>query len=80
MISDFDPAMRSYMNLSVFFRSKYEGDLEAISKILGSEFSKVAPSLPVGYSRTLAEHLNFIPTIVRRYVENTSSQMWADSA
>ena len=49
-ISDFDPAMRSSMNLSIFFRSKYEGDLEAISKILGSDFSKVAPSLPVGYS------------------------------
>jgi DNA helicase HerA-like ATPase len=49
-ISDFDPAMRSIMNLSVFFRTKYEGDLDSISKMLGSEFSKVAPNLPVGHS------------------------------
>jgi DNA helicase HerA-like ATPase len=49
-ISDFDPAMRSAMNISVFFRTKYGGDLDAIGKMLGSEFSKVAPNLPVGYS------------------------------
>jgi DNA helicase HerA-like ATPase len=49
-ISDFDPAMRSSMNVSIHFRTKYAGDLDAISKMLGSEFSKVAPSLPVGYS------------------------------
>jgi hypothetical protein len=28
-ISDFDPAMRSAMNTSILFRSKYEGDLKA---------------------------------------------------
>jgi DNA helicase HerA-like ATPase len=49
-ISDFDPAMRSAMNLSIFFRSKYEGDLDTISKIFGSELSKIVPTLPVGYS------------------------------
>jgi len=49
-ISDFDPTMRSAMNVSVFFRTKYEGDLETISKILGTDFSKIAPTLPVGYS------------------------------
>jgi DNA helicase HerA-like ATPase len=49
-ISDFDPAMRSAMNISIFFRTKYSGDLDAIGKMLGSEFSKVAPSLPVGNS------------------------------
>jgi len=49
-ISDFDPAMRSAMNISIFFRTKYSGDLDAISKVLGSEFSKIAPNLPVGNS------------------------------
>jgi DNA-binding transcriptional ArsR family regulator/GTPase SAR1 family protein len=49
-ISDFDPAMRSAMNISIFFRTKYSGDLDTISKVLGSEFSKIAPNLPVGYS------------------------------
>ena len=49
-ISDFDPAMRSSMNISVFFRTKYDGDLESIGRIFGSEFSKIAPTLPVGYS------------------------------
>jgi len=49
-ISDFDPAMRSSMNISIHFRTKYGGDLDAISKVLGSEFSKIAPNLPVGYS------------------------------
>ena len=49
-ISDFDPAMRSAMNISIFFRTKYEGDLDSISKMVGSEFSKIVPTLPVGYS------------------------------
>jgi len=49
-ISDFDPAMRSSMNISVFFRTKYEGDLDSIGRVLGNEFSKITPSLPVGYS------------------------------
>ena len=49
-ISDFDPAMRSTMNISIFFRTKYEGDLDSISKIVGSQFSKIVPPLPVGYS------------------------------
>jgi DNA helicase HerA-like ATPase len=50
-ISDFDAAMRSAMNISVFFRTKYEGDLNRISKILGSnEMAKIIPKLPVGYS------------------------------
>jgi len=49
-ISDFGAAMRSAMNVSIFFRTKYSGDLDAIGKMLGSEFSKVAPNLPVGYS------------------------------
>jgi DNA helicase HerA-like ATPase len=48
-ISDFDPAIRSAMNASTHFRTKYAGDLDAIGKILGSEFSK-APNLLVGYS------------------------------
>ena len=49
-ISDFDPAMRSSMNISIVFRTKYEGDLDSISRTLGSEWSKIIPSLPVGYS------------------------------
>ncbi len=50
-ISDFDTAMRSAMNISIFFRTKYEGDLNRISKILGSnEIPKIIPKLPVGYS------------------------------
>jgi len=49
-ISDFDPAMRSSMNVSIIFRTKYEGDLDSLSRILGSEFSKIVRSLPVGYS------------------------------
>ena len=32
------------------FRTKYSGDLDAIGKILGTDFSKIAPNLPVGYS------------------------------
>jgi KaiC/GvpD/RAD55 family RecA-like ATPase/DNA-binding transcriptional ArsR family regulator len=49
-ISDFDPAMRSAMNISVLFRTKYEGDLRAIARMLGTEMSALIPSLPVGYS------------------------------
>lgn len=49
-ISDFDPAMRSSMNISIIFRTKYSGDLDSIGKMLGREFSKFAPTLPVGYS------------------------------
>jgi DNA helicase HerA-like ATPase len=49
-ISDFDPAMRSAMNVSILFRTKYDGDLRAIAKILGSDASNIIPKLPVGYS------------------------------
>jgi KaiC/GvpD/RAD55 family RecA-like ATPase len=49
-ISDFDPAMRSSMNISILFRTKYEGDLDSITRTLGNDMSKVVPSLPVGYS------------------------------
>jgi len=49
-ISDFDPAMRSAMNVSVIFRTKYEGDLDGIARTLGSDISKIVPSMPVGYS------------------------------
>lgn len=49
-ISDFDPAMRSAMNISVLFRTKYEGDLRAIARMLGTEMSAVIPRLPVGFS------------------------------
>jgi DNA-binding transcriptional ArsR family regulator/KaiC/GvpD/RAD55 family RecA-like ATPase len=49
-ISDFDPAMRSAMNMSILFRTKYEGDLRAIARMLGTEVSEVIPKLPVGYS------------------------------
>ncbi len=49
-ISDFDPAMRSSMNVSIIFRTKYSGDLDSVSKMLGREFSKIAPTLMVGYS------------------------------
>lgn len=49
-ISDFDSAMRSSMNISAIFRTKYEGDLDSIARILGSDFAKIVPSLPVGYS------------------------------
>ena len=49
-ISDFDPAIRSAMNASIFFRTKYSGDLDAITKVLGSEFSKIATNVPVAYS------------------------------
>jgi KaiC/GvpD/RAD55 family RecA-like ATPase/DNA-binding transcriptional ArsR family regulator len=49
-ISDFDPAMRSAMNISILFRTKYEGDLKAIARVLGTEISAVIPRLPVGYS------------------------------
>jgi KaiC/GvpD/RAD55 family RecA-like ATPase len=49
-ISDFDPAMRSSMNISIIFRTKYEGDLDSINRTLGNDWSKIIPSLPVGYS------------------------------
>ena len=49
-ISDFDPAMRSSMNISIAFRTKYEGDLDTIARTMGSEFSKIVPSMPIGYS------------------------------
>jgi len=49
-ISDFDPAMRSAMNISILFRTKYEGDLRAIARMLGTEISAIMPRLPVGYS------------------------------
>ena len=49
-ISDFDPAMRSAMNISILFRTKYEGDLKAAARMLGSQVSEVIPKLPVGYS------------------------------
>jgi len=49
-ISDFDPAMRSAMNIGVLFRTKYEGDLKSIARMLGSEISAIIPRLPVGYS------------------------------
>jgi DNA helicase HerA-like ATPase len=49
-ISDFDPAMRSAMNIGILFRTKYEGDLRAITRTLGTEMSAVIPRLPVGES------------------------------
>ncbi len=49
-ISDFDPAMRSSMNISVIFRTKYEGDLDSVARTLGSDFAKIVPSMPVGFS------------------------------
>jgi DNA helicase HerA-like ATPase len=49
-ISDFHPAMRSAMNISIHFRTKYEGDLESIARTLGSDISKVVPALPIAYS------------------------------
>ncbi len=49
-ISDFDPAMRSSMNVSIMFRTKYEGDLDSIARTMGSDLSKLTPSMPVGYS------------------------------
>jgi DNA-binding transcriptional ArsR family regulator len=49
-ITDFDSAMRSAMNISILFRTKYEGDLKTIARMLGSEVSRILPRLPVGYS------------------------------
>ena len=49
-MSDFDSAMRSPMNISIVFRTKYDGDLKAAARILGSQVSEVIPKLPVGYS------------------------------
>jgi KaiC/GvpD/RAD55 family RecA-like ATPase len=49
-ISDFDPAMRSAMNTSILFRTKYEGDLRTITRMLGNDTSTIIPKLPVGHS------------------------------
>ena len=49
-ISDYDPAMRSAMNIIILFRTKYEGDLKAIARMLGTETSVIIPKLPVSYS------------------------------
>jgi KaiC/GvpD/RAD55 family RecA-like ATPase/DNA-binding transcriptional ArsR family regulator len=49
-ISDFDSAMRSAMNISIIFRTKYEGDLKAIARMLASDTSEIVPKLPVSYS------------------------------
>jgi KaiC/GvpD/RAD55 family RecA-like ATPase/DNA-binding transcriptional ArsR family regulator len=49
-MSDFDSAMRSAMNISIVFRTKYDGDLKAAARMLGSQVSEVLPKLPVGYS------------------------------
>ena len=50
-ISDFfDSAMRSAMNTSILFRTKYEGDLKAIARMLGNDTSTIIPKLPVGHS------------------------------
>jgi KaiC/GvpD/RAD55 family RecA-like ATPase len=49
-VSDFDPAMRSAMNISILFRTKYDGDLRAIGRMLGSEISSVIPKLSIGFS------------------------------
>jgi len=49
-ISDFDSAMRSSMNISIVFRTKYEGDLDSIARTLGGDIAKIVPSMPVGYS------------------------------
>jgi len=43
-ISDFDPAMRSAMNTSILFRTKYEGDLKAIARMLGSDSRRLYPN------------------------------------
>jgi DNA helicase HerA-like ATPase len=48
--SDFDPAMKSSMNIGIRFRTRYEGDLRAIGRMLGSDMSAFVPKLPVGYS------------------------------
>jgi hypothetical protein len=42
--------MRSAMNIGIVFRTKYEGDLKAIARMLGTEMSAIVPGLPVGYS------------------------------
>jgi len=49
-ISDFDPAMISVMNMSILFRTKYDGDLRTIARMLLTEMSSVIPGLPAGYS------------------------------
>jgi len=49
-ISDFDSAMRSAMNISILFRTKYDGDLKVVGRMLGSDMSAIIPKLPIGYS------------------------------
>ena len=39
--SDFDPAMRSAMNISILFRTKHEGDLRTSDRMLGSQASEL---------------------------------------
>lgn len=56
-ISDFDSAMRSSMNISVVFRTKYEGDLDSIARTLGGDIAKIVPSMPVGCSMLHAADL-----------------------
>jgi len=38
------------MNISILFRTKYEGDLRAIARMLGTEVSMIIRKLPVGHS------------------------------
>ena len=45
-ISDLDPVMRSATNVSVFFRTSYERDLRAITRIVGTEMPAAIPKLP----------------------------------
>jgi len=42
--------MRSAMNINTLFRKKYDGDLRAIGRMLGSEISSVIPELSIGFS------------------------------
>jgi DNA helicase HerA-like ATPase len=42
-ISDFDPAMRLAMNVSILFRTKYEGDLRAVARMIWGEASGIVP-------------------------------------
>jgi len=36
--------------MSIVFRTKYEGDLKAVARTLGSDTSVIVPKLPVGCS------------------------------
>jgi DNA helicase HerA-like ATPase len=42
-ISDFDPVMRSAMNIGILFGTKYELHLKAITRMLGTEMSIIVP-------------------------------------